>query len=179
MACEVKLMFLPPFEVFCDLLMQGPMETQNIIKERCFFRLVTSVGQRKNSESPQEIKPQTFRFCALILYLSHRDSTVSKVYYKVCMTHVLHTARISNVNNIMFVDGNKRDGDKRDKILFVLHNKEAKIINSDVIYVSFFHRSYVRTNQNMCVIQLILKMLKNKLLSGAKMAGNLGQIVLA
>ena len=30
----------------------------------------------------------------------------------------------------------------------------------------------------MCVIQLILKMLKNKLLSVAKMAGNLGQILL-
>ena len=128
MAREVKLMFLPPFEVFCDLLMQGPMETQNIIKERCFFRLVTSVGQRKNSESPQEIKPQTFRFCALILYLSHRDSAVSKVYYKVCMTHVLHTARISNVNNIMFVDGNKRDGDKRDKILLFYIIKKPKFL---------------------------------------------------
>ena len=121
-------MFLPPFEVFCDLLMQGPMETQNIIKERCFFRLVTSMGQRKNSESPQEIKPQTFRFCALILYLSHRDSTVSKVYYEVCMTHVLHTARISNVNNIMFVDGNKRDGDKRDKILLFYIIKKSKLL---------------------------------------------------
>ena len=120
-------MFLPPFEVFCDLLMQGPMETQNIIKERCSFRLVTSVGQRKNSESLQEIKPQTFRFCALILYLSHRDSTVSKVYYEVCMTHVLHTARISNVNNIMFVDGNKRDGDKRDKILLFYIIKKSKL----------------------------------------------------
>ena len=31
----------------------------------------------------------------------------------------------------------------------------------------------------MSVIQLILKMLKNKLLSGAEMVGNLGQIVLA
>ena len=31
----------------------------------------------------------------------------------------------------------------------------------------------------MCVIQLILKMLKNELLSGAKMVGNIGQIVLA
>ena len=41
---------------------------------------------------------------------SHRDSTVSKVYYKVRMTHVQHTARISNVNSIMFVDRNKRDG---------------------------------------------------------------------
>ena len=121
-------MFSPPFEVFRDLLMQGPMETQNIIKERCFFRLVTSMGQRKNSESPQEIKPQTFRFCALILYLSHRDSTVSKVYYKVCMTHVLHTARISNVNNIMFVDGNKRDGDKRDNILLFYIIKKPKLL---------------------------------------------------
>ena len=121
-------MFLPPFEVFCDLLMHRPMETQNIIEERCFFHLVTSVGQRKNSESPQEIKPQTFRFCALILYLSHRDSTVSKVYYVVCKTHVLHTARISNVNNIMFVDGNKRDGDKRDKILLFYIIKKPKLL---------------------------------------------------
>ena len=128
MACDVKLMFSPPFEVFCDLLMHRPMETQNIIKERCFFRLVTSMGQRKNSESPQEIKPQTFRFCALILYLSHRDSTVSKVYYKVCKTHVLHTARISNVNNIMFVDGNKRDGDKRDNILLFYIIKKPKLL---------------------------------------------------
>ena len=137
MAREVKLMFLPPFEVFCDLLMQGPMETQNIIKERCSFRLVTSVGQRKNSESPQEIKPQTFRFCALILYLSHRDSTVSKVYYKVCKTHVLHTARISNVNNIMFVDGNKRDGDKRDKILFYIIKKPKLLIVMSSMCLSF------------------------------------------
>ena len=121
-------MFSPPFEVFCDLLMQGPMETQSIIKERCFFRLVTSMGQRKNSESPQEIKPQIFRFCALILYLSHRDSTVSKVYYEVCKTHVLHTARISNVNNIMFVHGNKRDGDKRDKILLFYIIKKPKLL---------------------------------------------------
>ena len=130
-------MFPPPFEVFCDLLMQGPMETQNIIKERCFFCLVTSVGQRKNSESPQEIKPQTFRFCALILYLSHRDSTVSKVYYKVCMTHVLHTARISNVNNIMFVDGNKRDRDKRDKILFYIIKKPKLLIVMSSMCLSF------------------------------------------
>ena len=131
-------MFSPPFVVFCDLLMQGPMETQNIIKERCFFRLVTSVGQRKNSESPQEIKPQTFRFCALILYLSHRDSTVSKVYYEVCMTHVLHAARISNVNNIMFVDGNKRDGDKRDKIyLFYIIKKPKLLIVMSSMCLSF------------------------------------------
>ena len=44
------------------------------------------------------------------LPLSHRDSTVSEVYYEVHMTRVLHTARISNVDSVMFVDGNKRDG---------------------------------------------------------------------
>ena len=41
---------------------------------------------------------------------SHRDSTVSEVYYEVHMTRVLHTARISNVDSVMFVDRNKRDG---------------------------------------------------------------------
>ena len=32
------------------------------------FGLFTSVGQRKNSESPQRIEPQTFRFLAPKLY---------------------------------------------------------------------------------------------------------------
>ena len=44
------------------------------------------------------------------LPLSHRDSTVSEVYYEVHMTRVLHTARISNVESVMFVDRNTRDG---------------------------------------------------------------------
>ena len=41
------------------------------------------------------------------LPLSHRDSTVSEAYYKVHMTRVLHTDRISNVDSVMFVDRNK------------------------------------------------------------------------
>ena len=44
------------------------------------------------------------------LPLSHRDSMVSEVYYEVQMTYVLHTARISNVDSVMFVDRNERDG---------------------------------------------------------------------
>ena len=44
------------------------------------------------------------------LPLSQRDSTVREVYFEVHMTRVLHTARISNVDSVMFVDGNKRDG---------------------------------------------------------------------
>ena len=34
----------------------------------------------------------------------------SEVYYEVHMTHILHTARVSNVDSVMFVDRNKRDG---------------------------------------------------------------------
>ena len=37
------------------------------------------------------------------LPLSHRDSTVSEVYYKVHMTRVLDTARMNNVDSVMFV----------------------------------------------------------------------------
>ena len=44
------------------------------------------------------------------LPLSHRDSTVSAIYYDVHMSRVLHTARISNVDSVMFVDRNKRGG---------------------------------------------------------------------
>ena len=38
------------------------------------------------------------------LSLSHRDFMVSEVYYEVHMTRVLHTARISNVDSVMFVN---------------------------------------------------------------------------
>ena len=38
------------------------------------------------------------------LPLSHRDSTVSEVYYEVHMTRVLHTFRISNVDSVIFID---------------------------------------------------------------------------
>ena len=36
--------------------------------EKDVFRLVTSVGQRKNSESPRGIESQTFGFRAPMLY---------------------------------------------------------------------------------------------------------------
>ena len=43
------------------------------------------------------------------LPLSHRDSTVSEVYYGVYIKCVPHTARISNVDSVMFADRNKRE----------------------------------------------------------------------
>ena len=65
--------------------------------EKDGFCPVMSVGQRKNSESPWGIAPQTFGFLASdALPLSHRDSMVNEVYYKVHMTHILHTAGIRN-----------------------------------------------------------------------------------
>ena len=42
-------------------------------KEKHFFRLVTSVGQRKNSESPRGIEPQTFGFRSPMLYCITRN----------------------------------------------------------------------------------------------------------
>ena len=65
-----------------------------------FFRIVSSVGQRKNSESPRGIEPQG----SDALPLSHRDSTVSEVSYEVHMKRVLYTSMISNVDSVMFVD---------------------------------------------------------------------------
>ena len=43
------------------------------------FRLPMSVGQRKNSEPPRDVEPQTCRFPRSgASPLSHRDSTVSE-----------------------------------------------------------------------------------------------------
>ena len=97
-----------------------------------FFRLVTRVGQRKNSESPSDLRISR----SDVLSLSHRDSTVSEVYYKVHMTHVLHTARISNVNSLMFVDRN------REMVSFEL----GKEIKRDVFFLcpTLLTRSEVR-----------------------------------
>ena len=70
-----------------------------------FFRLVTSVGQRSPHEE-SNLRPSD----SDALPLSHRDSTVCEVCYEVHLTRVLHTARISNVESVMFEDRNKRDG---------------------------------------------------------------------
>ena len=72
---------------------------QELIRERCFFRLVTSVGQRKILSPHQESNLRTLRSDGLPL--SHKDSTVSDVFYEVHMTRVLQTARISNVDSVI------------------------------------------------------------------------------
>ena len=62
---------------------------KEIQKDVC--RLVTSVGYRKNSESPWGNEPQTFGFRAPMFYHWETDSTVNEVCYEVHMTCVLHT----------------------------------------------------------------------------------------
>ena len=68
-----------------------------------FFRLVTSVGQRKILSPHEEsnLRPSDLRSDALPL--SHKDTSMSEVYYEVLITRVLHTARINNVDSVMFL----------------------------------------------------------------------------
>ena len=68
-----------------------------------FFHLVTSVGYRKILSPHEESNLRPSDLCSDALPLSHKDSLVSEVYYEVLITHVLHTARICNVDSIMFL----------------------------------------------------------------------------
>ena len=68
------------------------------------------------------------------LALSHRDSTVSEVYYEVHIRRVLHTARISSVDSVMF--GNRiREmesfdlGKEKEKDIFRLFTNWSFISN--------------------------------------------------
>ena len=58
--------------------------------KKMFFRLVTSVGQRKKFQVPMRNRTSDLRTPrSSALPLSHRDSKVSEVYYEVHMTRVL------------------------------------------------------------------------------------------
>ena len=78
--------------------------------ERCVF-VSSRPWDKENILGPHQesnFRPSDLR--SDVLALSHRDSSVSEVYYEVHMTRVLHTARISNVDSVMFLDRNSRDG---------------------------------------------------------------------
>ena len=68
------------------------------------------------------------------LPLSHKDSTVSEVYYDVHMTRVLHTARISSVDSIMFVNGirtKKSTEEKNEKNMVEQRSAESEGLRFD------------------------------------------------
>ena len=106
--------------------------------EKDVFRLVTSVGQRKILSPHEEsnLRPSDLRSDALPL--SHRDSTVSEVYYEVHMTRVLHTARISNVDSVMFVNRIKKCNEVHMKPMR-RRTSDLRIPHSDALPLS--HRN--------------------------------------
>ena len=81
--------------------------------------------------------------CSDALPLNHRDTVVSKVYYKVHMTCVLQTARISNVHSIMFVNWIREmvsfELGKEIKMFFIYYEHRIKKILSLQIIFSLFH----------------------------------------
>ena len=60
--------------------------------------------KEKNLSTHEELNLRPSDSVLHSLPLSHRDSVVSEVYYKVHMTCFQHTARISNVNSVKFVN---------------------------------------------------------------------------
>ena len=90
--CSLKYLFLWK----CFEVSHGTW-WKTILKKRWVLRM-------RNQTSDLWIPPSN------ALPLSHRDSTVSEVFYKVHMTCILHTSRISNVDSVMFVGRNSRDG---------------------------------------------------------------------
>ena len=68
------------------------------------------------------------------LPLSYRDLMVSEVYYKVLMIHVLHTARISNVGSIMFVN----------KIRGMVSFELGKEIGKEIFFLFFLCSTLVK-----------------------------------
>ena len=87
--------------------------------EKDVFCLVMSVGKRKKTWVPMRNWTSDLQIlCSISLPLSHRDSMVKEVYSKVHMTCFQHTARISNVNSVKFVNRIKET--KWRKMFFVL-----------------------------------------------------------
>ena len=91
-----------------------------VFRERCFSschergkKKISESSKRKRTSDPRIPRSDT-------LPMSQRDSTVSEVYHKVHMTRVLHTARISNVDGVMFVIG------IRDMVSFELGKETEK-----------------------------------------------------
>ena len=65
------------------------------------FFVMSRAWDEENILIPHEewnLRPSDLRSDALPL--SHRDSTVSEIYYEVHMTRVLPTARISNIDSV-------------------------------------------------------------------------------
>ena len=73
-----------------------------VFRERCFSSC-HELGKKKISESSRGSELQTFGFRAPILYQRAKEILRLAKSTTKFMTRVLHTARISNVDGVMFV----------------------------------------------------------------------------
>ena len=98
-----------------NLSWQGMIDKQFLLtyyqyKERCFLSCHER-GTKKKIWVPMRNQTSDLWIPhSDALLLSHRDSTMREVYYEVHIRRVLHTARFCNVDSVMFVDRNRRDG---------------------------------------------------------------------
>ena len=97
----------PSFSLNKNLLSLKFATTKNqnfLMIKKDVFCLVTSMGQRKNSESPWGIKPQAFRFCTLMLYhlatetLPQARSITKFIWHASCI--LLGSAMIITIESI-------------------------------------------------------------------------------
>ena len=130
-------------------------DVQAKIQREMFFVLSRAWDKEKKIWVPMKNRTSDLRIPRSdALPLSHIDSTVSEVYYEVhMMTRVLHTARISNVDSVMFVDRNKRDGKAeglrfdsslrlRFFSLYYAHDKTKNIFLYFFTELKIYHHSY-------------------------------------
>ena len=71
-----------------------------------FFVLSRGWDKKKKSEFPEGIDPKTFGFRAPMLYHCATETLrwAISISYEVHMIRILHTARISHVDSIMFAN---------------------------------------------------------------------------
>ena len=71
--------------------------------------IFSSCRERKKKEKvPMRNRTSELRIpLSNALPLNRRDSTVNEVYYEVHLTRVLHTARINNVDSVIFVNSSE------------------------------------------------------------------------
>ena len=71
--------------------------------------IFSSCRERKTKEKvPMRNRTSDLRIpLSNALPLNRRDSTVNEVYYEVHLTRVLHTARINNVDSVIFVNSSE------------------------------------------------------------------------
>ena len=108
--CDPLLFFFSLFlishhagKLFLSIIGMIMRITVSISREMFFF--LSRAWDKEKILSPHEesnLRPSDLRSDALPL--SHKDTSMSEVYYEVLMTRVLHTARISNVDSVMFVN---------------------------------------------------------------------------